>query len=175
MGFFDELKKDLDIGDENKDQPKTEIRCPRCDNYPTIGDFKCETCGKTWSSKNKIKYKNEHEPRIFCPQCNEPPVRGEFECEDCGFVWEEKLFDKEKAECFIATATFGSPTHPKIDSLRNFRDKKLRRNLLGKCLIETYYKISPPIAEIISNSPNLKRISKSLLVKPAIHLAKRVL
>jgi len=42
--------------------------------------------------------------------------------------------------------------------LREFRDKYLLINPLGKGLLKLYYKVSPPMAEFITEHPSLKRI-----------------
>jgi hypothetical protein len=51
--------------------------------------------------------------------------------------------------CFIATATYGSPMATELVALRNFRDKVLLRNSLGRIFVKSYYKVSPPLADYI--------------------------
>jgi hypothetical protein len=69
--------------------------------------------------------------------------------------------------CFIATATYGTPMAKEIEILREFRDKYLITNPLGKGLVEFYYGVSPPIAEFITGHPSLKPIVRAGLV-PAV-------
>jgi hypothetical protein len=45
-----------------------------------------------------------------------------------------------------------------IGILREFRDKHLLTNPLGKGLLKLYYKVSPPMAEFINEHPSLKPI-----------------
>jgi uncharacterized repeat protein (TIGR02543 family)/uncharacterized delta-60 repeat protein len=52
--------------------------------------------------------------------------------------------------CFIASAAYGSPLHPHVDILRDFRDKYLMTNKIGRSLVEQYYKHSPFFAELIA-------------------------
>ena len=52
--------------------------------------------------------------------------------------------------CFIATAAYGSPLHPYVKILRNFRDTCLMPSELGRALIKIYYKYSPFAADIIA-------------------------
>jgi very-short-patch-repair endonuclease len=58
--------------------------------------------------------------------------------------------------CFIATAAFGTPMAQEIKTLRRFRDLKMKPNLIGRYFITFYYKASPPLAEVIARSKNMK-------------------
>jgi uncharacterized repeat protein (TIGR02543 family) len=60
--------------------------------------------------------------------------------------------------CFIATAAYGTPMAKEIEILREFRDKYLMTNPVGKGLVEFYYRMSPPVAEFITQHPSLKPI-----------------
>jgi len=62
----------------------------------------------------------------------------------------------EKKGCFIATAAYGSPIHPHLDILRDFRDKYLIPNGFGRKLVELYYRYSPSIASFIARHKVLK-------------------
>jgi hypothetical protein len=70
-------------------------------------------------------------------------------------------------ECFIATAAYDTPMAEEIQILREFRDKYLMTNPVGKGLVEFYYKVSPPIAEFITEHPSLKPIVRAGLL-PAV-------
>lgn len=52
--------------------------------------------------------------------------------------------------CFVATAAYGSQLHPYVDTLRDFRDRYLVSNTLGRELVRLYYKYSPYVANIIA-------------------------
>ncbi len=67
-------------------------------------------------------------------------------------------------ECFIATAAYGSKFKPSVVLLRNFRDKFLLTNGLGRLFVGFYYNNSPPIAKFISNNEVLKFIVRILLI-----------
>jgi predicted secreted Zn-dependent protease len=69
--------------------------------------------------------------------------------------------------CFIATAAYGTPMAPEVDVLREFRDKYLLTNPVGRAFVKLYYKVSPPIAEFITEHPALKPIVRAGLV-PAV-------
>ncbi|MCM8810012.1 MAG: transporter, partial [Candidatus Omnitrophica bacterium] len=66
--------------------------------------------------------------------------------------------------CFIATACFGDYNHPIVKILREFRDKFLLRNKIGRIFVRWYYTHSPKYAEIISKSPILKGIVRVSLI-----------
>ena len=64
--------------------------------------------------------------------------------------------EKGKGLCFLATAAYGTSLHPRLDILREFRDKYLMSNKLCRELVSLYYKYSPPIANIIAEHKILK-------------------
>jgi len=72
--------------------------------------------------------------------------------------------------CAIATAAYGTPMAEEIEILREFRDEYLLTNPLGQALVELYYKVSPPIAEFITEHPSLKPIIRAGLV-PAVAMS----
>jgi len=66
--------------------------------------------------------------------------------------------------CFIATAAYGTPMAEEIGILREFRDEYLLTNTVGRALIDIYYRVSPPIAEFITEHPRLKPIVRAGLL-----------
>jgi hypothetical protein len=72
--------------------------------------------------------------------------------------------------CFIATAAYGTPMAEEIQILREFRDEYLLTNPVGEALVKFYYRVSPPIAEFITEHPSLKPIVRSGLL-PAIAMS----
>jgi len=72
--------------------------------------------------------------------------------------------------CFIATAAYGTPMAKEIEILRGFRDEYLLTNPVGKALVEFYYRVSPPIAEFITEHPGLKPIVRAGLL-PAVAMS----
>lgn len=71
--------------------------------------------------------------------------------------------------CFIATASFGSLLHPWVQVLRDFRDTRLHTSL-GALLVRQYYRLSPPLAQLIAEYPLLRPPVRLLLV-PVIAFA----
>jgi alpha-tubulin suppressor-like RCC1 family protein len=72
--------------------------------------------------------------------------------------------------CFIATAAYGTPMAQEIQILREFRDEYLLTSLLGRAFVDFYYRVSPPIAEFITEHPGLKPIVRAGLV-PAVAIS----
>jgi hypothetical protein len=72
--------------------------------------------------------------------------------------------------CFIATAAYGTPMAEQIQTLREFRDEYLLTNTIGQAFVGLYYKISPPIAEFITEHPTLKPVVRAGLV-PAVAIS----
>lgn len=66
---------------------------------------------------------------------------------------------QKQSGCFIATAAKGSYDHPKVITLRLFRDSILKNHPFGMAFINFYYKISPPIANWIKESEKRKQIA----------------
>ncbi len=66
--------------------------------------------------------------------------------------------------CFIATAAFGSYFDPSVKILRDFRDKFLFTNHIGQSFVNWYYKVSPPLADLISSREIIKTIVRILLL-----------
>jgi hypothetical protein len=69
--------------------------------------------------------------------------------------------------CFIATAAYDTPMAEEIQILREFRDEYLLTNPLGQAFVDFYYKVSPPIAEFITEHPSLKPVVRAGLM-PAV-------
>jgi uncharacterized delta-60 repeat protein len=70
-------------------------------------------------------------------------------------------------KCFIATAAYGSPLHPHVRILRDFRDRYLITSKLGREVVNLYYKYSPYIAELIAKH-NILRVAVRLSLLPLI-------
>lgn len=72
--------------------------------------------------------------------------------------------------CFIATAAFGTPLDPYVVVLKEFRDRYLLSNDLGRVFVDRYYTYSPSIAAFISKHEAAKAVVRVLLL-PLIGLA----
>jgi hypothetical protein len=58
--------------------------------------------------------------------------------------------------CFIATAAYGSPLHPHVQALREFRDGVLLGYAPGRAFVAWYARVSPPLAALIAEHPSLR-------------------
>lgn len=72
--------------------------------------------------------------------------------------------DIASAGCFIATAAYGDYDQSGVMLLRRFRDQCLLTNEPGQWMVETYYRLSPPIADQITQSPLLRAVVRVLLL-----------
>lgn len=66
--------------------------------------------------------------------------------------------------CFIATAAYGSYLHPKVAELRDFRDRFLLTNAPGRLFVSLYYRLSPPVAEVIGKHEWMRGAARGLLL-----------
>lgn len=72
--------------------------------------------------------------------------------------------------CFIATAAFGSSMAKEVQVLRSFRDQFLKTNAPGRWFVETYYQLSPPVANWIAQHEFARTAARTLLW-PLVFLA----
>lgn len=77
----------------------------------------------------------------------------------------------EDTGCFIGTAVYGSAFASEVSSLRDFRDKYLLKNDVGRWLVNLYYKFSPPCANFIGRRPFLKKVIRMELA-PLVFIAR---
>jgi len=66
--------------------------------------------------------------------------------------------------CFIATAAYGSVMEQHVKILRDFRDRFLIHNFVGKGFIRLYYTYSPPMADFISKHDSLRAMVRISLL-----------
>jgi transposase-like protein len=129
---------------------------------------------------------------VYAEQRGLPRGYKRWVCRNCGYVvgvafghafsgvgtpeWEEHCKDPIKFffrragvhakrwwECFIATAAFGDPMAQELEVLRRFRDAVLLRSMIGSTIVSAYYRLSPPIAERIRDSEQMRRFTRVLL------------
>lgn len=76
--------------------------------------------------------------------------------------------------CFIATAAYGTPLAREIGALRAVRDRYLLRNGAGTAFVDTYYRLSPGLADRVATHPALKNVVRMGL-DPVLELSRLVL
>jgi hypothetical protein len=79
-------------------------------------------------------------------------------------------FQEAGSRCCIATTAYSTPMAKEIGILREFRDEYLLTNPVGKTLVDFYYRVSPPIAGLITEHPSLKPIVRAGLA-PALAMS----
>lgn len=75
--------------------------------------------------------------------------------------------------CFIATASYGYDSG-EVGLLCDFRDNVLLKSELGTAFVKTYYKLSPPVADFISEHEGLKAAVR-IALKPLVAAAEYTL
>lgn len=73
--------------------------------------------------------------------------------------------------CFIATAAYGSYLHPQVKVLRDFRDNWLLTNGPGRAFVSLYYRVSPPVADIIARHDTLRLLVRIMLTPVVLAVA----
>jgi hypothetical protein len=69
-----------------------------------------------------------------------------------------------KSGCFIATAAYGSNSHPHVQIMRQFRDRYLLTHRLGRSLVNAYYRMSPGLARTIGHYKWLRAPARLILL-----------
>ena len=60
--------------------------------------------------------------------------------------------------CFIATAAYGSPMEPHVKVLREFRDRFLLTNPVGRAFVDLYNTYSQPVADFIARHDTARSV-----------------
>jgi len=83
----------------------------------------------------------------------------------------EQIRGGGSGSCFIATAAYGSYLEPHVKVLRDFRDRYLLTNSIGRAFVEFYYKTSPPVADYIARHESLRALVRWTLI-PLVYAIK---
>jgi len=69
----------------------------------------------------------------------------------------------DESDCFVATATYGSPNHERVLLLRLFRDDVLTNYRIGRLFISAYWIVGPRLARLINYYPVSKKAIAPML------------
>jgi hypothetical protein len=138
-------------------------QCLRCKDIEIIGP--CTNCGnELYETPNSAVYCTKCElvyTRWTCRNCNaDNPISATF-----GGI-------TTKGSCFIATAAYESNLAPEVETFRSFRDAVLVRTVYGSAFVALYYRTSPPIARYIRRSPNLRKLTRKIILNPLLRIIK---
>lgn len=123
--------------------------CPECGHPKTIPTERCPFCsGRVIVSRGVKAYL---------------PATGGLEAHFAHTACSRNREIRSQGFCFIATAAFESGEAPEVIFLREFRDDVLLKYLAGRTFVDAYYRLSPPLARIISHSPVLKHSCRTIL------------
>jgi len=116
---------------------------------------------------------------MICPQCqaNLTPVNKNIgTCPRCHFtgvgVCPTCRMQVQYSGCFIATAAYGTAMASELDVLRDFRDRELETNALGRRISDLYYSSGPTVADIIARSARMRAFVRKCL-SPVVDALKR--
>ncbi len=102
---------------------------------------------------------NDNESALSTPVMGQPqPVTDFFE------AYKDAGGGEPGGFCFVATAAYGTPLHPFVDTLRRFRDGWLMQSAWGRDFVAWYYENSPPLARFIRTHPLLRLVVQVALV-----------
>jgi len=75
----------------------------------------------------------------------------------------KEAVENRSGGCYIATMAYGSYEHPQVLFLREYRDHKLSRSILGRAFIKSYYVASPYIVAALKNHHLINQLIRSTL------------
>lgn len=73
--------------------------------------------------------------------------------------------ESKSGKCYVATATYQDSLHPNVILLRDFRDRFLRKSIIGRLFISFYYTFGPYLAYLPEHSLTIRRLSKYYIDK----------
>lgn len=78
------------------------------------------------------------------------------------------------ADCFIASAAYGTPLAAEVQVLRAFRDGHLRESERGRAFVRWYENVGPGLARWVEHSPEAQSFTRTTIVSPAVWAAEHL-
>lgn len=85
-----------------------------------------------------------------------------------------QVVQERKEGCFIATACYGTYSHPDVQFLRDWRDEVLLRSKIGNWLVSLYYTLSPILARRLSAQPAVSRFVRNWFLQPLVLMLRQI-
>lgn len=161
-------KKTAEVRPKTK-EGYTEVDPKALISVPTI---LCPVCGRPMEIKGRKDV--EKTVRVLTKKSAKKIPHLIYQCDTDKTQFDLNLQRRGGGGCFIATAAYGSSMAQEVNVLRSFRDNFLMREDAGRKFISFYYRVSPPIAKTIRNSPSLKLIARVMLT-PIVKAAQKAL
>ncbi len=158
----DDFLEDLDLEEDSEEMDVSEVDAIptlMCSEDSSVMDIEGTEIRET--EKRKYLVKKTTEEKMFL----------KYVCPECERYFYYDMENKRQG-CFIATAAYGTPFAQDINVLRRFRDSFLVHRVWGQKLVDLYYKVSPPIADVIERSDRLRKVFRVFL-KPIVETFKR--
>lgn len=74
-----------------------------------------------------------------------------------------RIESKTGATCFVATAAYEDPNHEDVAFLRQYRNNTLRKTVLGRAFIATYWRVGPVLAKPVRANNTLRRATRRII------------
>lgn len=74
--------------------------------------------------------------------------------------------------CYIATVCYNDNMAPEVIKFREFRDKHLKKNFIGKKFIKLYYANAESISKKLADKPFTNKLVKTILLDPVYLIIK---
>jgi len=136
-----------------------------------INAYKCRRCGFQTDDDQRRAYAQQAIGAMGVPmgkKCRIGFGPG-YSCVKCrSDDVEVTKVEVKNSACFIATACYGSPECPEVRILRQFRDDAMMCSSLGRTLVAVYYRLSPPIAQLLNRHTRLRILVRECIVNPIV-------
>lgn len=80
---------------------------------------------------------------------------------------------KKSEGCFIATVIYGSYTHEKVQTLRDFRDNYLKTSWFGNLIVKAYYEFSPVLSIKLGNKTRTRRFIQLFILDNIVRVIQK--